>query len=158
MWTIHHIVSKGKYNYAVVPKHPNATDKGYVLEHRIVMENSLGRLLRKDEVVHHKNGNTKDNVLGNLSLMTKSEHSRGHQSTGRKCVELICPECQTRFIRSYWHTHLYRGGKYTACSRHCNGKISTELQNQRASKALLRGIKKNVIGECKKTLSNGYQE
>jgi hypothetical protein len=151
-------VSKGKYNYAVVPEHPNATSKGYVLEHRVVMENKLGRLLHKNEVVHHKNGDTKDNTIRNLSLKTKSEHSREHQSTGRRCVALICPACGKRFIRSYWHTHLYRGGQYTACSRPCNGKVSTEIQNNRISPKLKKAIRMNVIRECKRTLSNDYQE
>ena len=45
VWKIRRIVSKGDYNYAVVPEHPNKTKFGYVLEHRIVMENHLGRLL-----------------------------------------------------------------------------------------------------------------
>ncbi len=43
MWIIQKIVSKGEYNYAVVPEHPNATSNGYVLEHRVVMENAIGR-------------------------------------------------------------------------------------------------------------------
>ena len=59
MWTIRKVVSKGEYNYAVVPEHPNRTINNYVLEHRVIMENYLGRLLRDDEVIHHKNGNKK---------------------------------------------------------------------------------------------------
>lgn len=45
MWEIENIASKGDYNYALVKNHPNATAKGYVLHHRIIVENSLGRLL-----------------------------------------------------------------------------------------------------------------
>jgi len=58
-WKIEKIVSKGDYNYAVVKNHPNATKYGYVLHHRIVMENHLGRLLNSNEVVHHINGQKK---------------------------------------------------------------------------------------------------
>ena len=43
MWNIKKIVSKGDYLYALVPEHPKATKNGYVLLHRIVMENHLGR-------------------------------------------------------------------------------------------------------------------
>ena len=56
MWKIKRRASRGEYTYAYVPEHPKANANGYVLEHRIVMENHLGRPLNSDEVVHHKKG------------------------------------------------------------------------------------------------------
>ena len=60
-WVIEKVISKGDYNYALVRGHPNATKNNYVLLHRIVMENKIGRLLTKNEAVHHINENKKDN-------------------------------------------------------------------------------------------------
>ena len=60
------------------PSYPSSNSEGYVMEHRYVMEQSIGRQLTKDEVVHHINHNREDNRLGNLLLMTISEHCRLH--------------------------------------------------------------------------------
>lgn len=66
-----------------IPVHPHSLklpdrDKRYIPVHVVVMENHLGRLLRKDEEVHHKDENPKNNSLSNLELVTHGDHSKHH--------------------------------------------------------------------------------
>lgn len=44
--------------------------------HRIVMENFIGRKLLPKEHVHHIDGNTSNNVIDNLLILTHSEHAK----------------------------------------------------------------------------------
>ena len=61
------------------PHHPFADSKGYVLEHRLVMEKKLDRFLLKEESVHHINGKKNDNKIDNLELFkNESEHQKHH--------------------------------------------------------------------------------
>jgi endogenous inhibitor of DNA gyrase (YacG/DUF329 family) len=61
------------------PGHPNAI-KGWYWEHRVVMEKSLGRLLERDEQIHHRNGQRDDNSISNLQVVSPQEHTQIEQA------------------------------------------------------------------------------
>jgi hypothetical protein len=48
--------------------------------HRIVAEEILGRPLKAGEVVHHIDGNKRNNDPSNLMVLTQSEHCKLHFS------------------------------------------------------------------------------
>ena len=64
-----HIQGNG-YVYVYAPDHPSVQGKQYkrVAEHRLVMENVLGRALQPGENIHHKDGHRQNNSPENLEL------------------------------------------------------------------------------------------
>lgn len=62
------------------PFYPMATAEGYVMEHRLVMAEHIGRCLLPSptEEVHHKDGDRLNNELANLELTSKGAHTRAH--------------------------------------------------------------------------------
>lgn len=66
------------------PDHPMATTNGLVMEHRLVIEKSLGCYLPPEFDVHHINGIKDDNRLENLAVMTHKAHTIYHNKKRRK--------------------------------------------------------------------------
>jgi HNH endonuclease len=76
------------YVCVYAPDHPAASG-GWVYEHRLVMEDCIGRYLTPDEQVHHRNGNKQDNSPDNLELWTTS------QPAGQRVIDRISDAIST---------------------------------------------------------------
>lgn len=68
------IKSQGDYDYIKI-SHLNGQRNWYPL-HRYLIEKEIGRQLKRTEHVHHIDGNTHNNNLDNLVLLTGAQHNK----------------------------------------------------------------------------------
>ena len=62
------------YYYFYDPRHPLANKTGTVYFHRHVASIMIGHWLKKDEHVHHLDGNKLNNDPNNLEILSPKEH------------------------------------------------------------------------------------
>lgn len=112
-WRGGRIITDSGYVLIYKPDHPHQV-KGYVAEHRLVMEQKLGRILNPSECVHHFNHDRKDNRPENLELMDSwAEHQRRHGYYEPR----DCANCGKVVMRSRAARRRYPKRSY--CSRKC---------------------------------------
>lgn len=99
------------YVFVKAPDHPHADSKGLVQEHRLIVEQAIGKTLPRSVIVHHVNGNRKHNFKGNLVVCPNDEY---HKLLHQRTHSLIftgspnnrwCPGCQEFLpLESFYHT------------------------------------------------------
>jgi hypothetical protein len=88
-------------------------------------------------VVHHKNGNQRDNRIENLEVMNNGDHIRHHHyEHGKQMVVLKCPHCGAIFERRKGQTFLQKGSGTFSMKIHVHGRTA-ELE-QAISENLVR--------------------
>lgn len=107
------------YIYIRQPNHPNAGKFGYISEQRLVMETHIKRYLNNNEIVHHIDGNRKNNNTNNLIILTRNIHQSFHmKERPRKGKWFICLICNKSFYRL---PSCIR--KHNFCSNQCHTKF-----------------------------------
>lgn len=111
------------YRVILMPEHTRAMTSdnwnGYVYEHIVFAEESLGRPLTDKEVVHHLDGNRANNLYENLLVLENSQHTRLHMWL--KKIEYKYKENQEK---EYDKTCEYcgktiQGGRKKYCCKEC---------------------------------------
>lgn len=84
-WNAGKIISGQGYSKVRVGRdHPLADPNGYAYEHLLAWVAAGHPRPGGGEVIHHKNGDKQDNRLGNLELVTRSDHNRRHNVKRRR--------------------------------------------------------------------------
>ncbi|MDA8221498.1 HNH endonuclease [Desulfosporosinus sp.] len=163
-------ISSHGYVKIKIPEHPYCDSGGWVYEHRFVMEQKIGRYLKLEEVVHHKNGVKTDNEPDNLVL---AENIAEHKLFHRKNTNMRKPDEQNPIItcacgcgntllkyddanrpRRYITGHSWRKGKLSydpnetiLCSCGC-GKLIKRFDSSHRERRFISGHngRKQLVG------------
>ena len=122
------------YRIVYQPSHPHAHSNGYVYEHILVAEKKLGRSLKLEEVVHHKDKNKENNSPDNLIVFaTNADHSTYHKGGTLEKVEdyyiskptekmakwAISKGITVKVFKKKYPDHLYLLNKCKICGAEC---------------------------------------
>ena len=110
-WKGGRLITKQGYVQIWKPEHPNASKKGYVFEHRMIMAEHIDRPLFSNENVHHVNGNKQDNRIENLKIMSIGDHVSIHNK-GIKKNKAYLYQC------TYPKCTDMTNSKYELCHKH----------------------------------------
>ena len=125
------------YKSVCVHGHPRADKNGIVLEHIVIAEQKLGRHLSPDEVVHHIDGNKKNNVPENLMVFaSRADHTAFHHGSvayekngiwtcKRINMKAVCNHCGKVF--TLYYGRKIRDNLY--CSKECYYADRTQVNS-----------------------------
>ena len=74
----------------------------YKYIHICVMEKMMGRKMYASECVHHINGDTLDNNINNLCVLTRREHSFAHKSL-EDCGSILYKREHIKFKNGFYY-------------------------------------------------------
>jgi len=72
-----------------------------IREHRAIMQDFLGRELNKNELVHHIDGDIRNNNITNLYVTTRQEHAKIHCDKIKRNISVIQYSKKMEFIKMW---------------------------------------------------------
>jgi len=118
-WRGGRVIDKAGYVLVHQPDHPSANYAGYVREHRLVMEQLLGRYLLPTEVVHHIDNDPQNNHPDNLRLYGSNGDHLAETLQG--CVPQWTEEGKARISESTRQQNMQRRKSNRSASVHDAG-------------------------------------
>jgi hypothetical protein len=112
------------YIAVLAPEHPNSNKRGRIYEHRLVIEDKIGRYLTKNESVHHINGIKTDNRLENLVVCKSQKEHYSHHDLERKVnknkiFDLFEKNKSIHYIAKYFGVHIKTVYEYKKKWKQC---------------------------------------
>lgn len=127
------------------PDHPNAMKGGYVLEHILIAEKAIGKILRSGVEIHHVNEVRGDN--GNANLVVCENHAYHHllhrrmrilKAGGNPNTDKLCSDCKRVYPKGLFYSDRTKYDGLTAKCKACvlarserTNKISNARRKQR---------------------------
>jgi len=126
-WKGGRTISSHGYVRIKKPDHPNADIMGYVYEHRLIAEKTIGRYLNKNEVIHHRDENRSNNAPDNIEIMKNPSY---HRAIHRKNKNRQLPDESNIII---------------ICACGCGGKFKKYDKYKRPRKYILGHSRKGKL-------------
>lgn len=100
------------------------------------VELKIGRLLKDNEEIHHKDGDFRNNEWSNLEIKNCTLHRREHNIKYKENIEVECFQCKKIFIvtplkQRRKRQNIKRKNKNYFCSKRCIGIYGTIIQYSR---------------------------
>jgi len=119
-------MKKHKWEYTTIRINKNKTG----MRHRLLMEQYLGKKLKSNEVVHHKNGNKRDDRLKNLEVQPLSQHtSEFMKKFWKKCKngKYWCNGCKKYLPKDNFWIRKNKPEEMRASCKRCESKNRCEF-------------------------------
>lgn len=118
-------MKNGPYEMVIAPKsYPGKLYRGrYAYEHHVNYWAKFGAVPKKGEIIHHIDGDKRNNDPSNLELMLDTEH-KSHHAPPREMMQAICHNCGKEFENTATRikNRLQQNDGIIYCGRGCARK------------------------------------